>query len=302
MEENTPQPKLTKNEVLDIFAQKGFDPEYADFYWSQYSEFYDSTAQDVPDDDRLSDDALSAADDGLSWYALYKEIGHPESWCIKACDFGINECGKVDSLEDIADCLIGIYSDQYEVDKEIAAEELRRHCNFIAAKFGKSELYMRFFYEWYEGGDGGSRYLKTYDELEQSYLNAISEGKDDSFAHFFATKSLVLGVGAWRLAEAKEQLEQEGRDNEYISSYLWKYEKEIVEHGDPGPADHPEWWEEKVVAYMKGWEYAHTHGLDEAKFAELHEPIYLNMHHSYERIPDFEDNAIEEALRQYAKK
>lgn len=39
MEENTPQPKLTKNEVLDIFAQKGFDPKYAVFYWSQYSEF-----------------------------------------------------------------------------------------------------------------------------------------------------------------------------------------------------------------------------------------------------------------------
>lgn len=302
MEEYTPQPKLTKNEAFEIFARKGFDPRFAEFYWSQYSKFYDSTAQDDPFGDKLSDFALSAADDGLLWYALYKEIGHPESWCKKACDFGIYERGKVDSLEDIADCLIELYCDQCRVDKDIANEELKRHGNYIAAKFGKSKLYMRFFYEWYEDWSGGRNYLETYAQLEQSYLEAISEGKDDSFAHFFATKSLVLGVGAWRLAEAKEQLEQEGRDNGYISSYLWKYEKEIVEHGDPGPANHPEWWEEKVVAYMKGWEYARSHGLNEGQFAELFERIYLNFHHSTERIPDYEEKAIEEALRQYAKK
>lgn len=301
-EKFTPQPKLSKEEVLAEYAKTGLDMQYADAFWQQYSSTYDRVSEEMPEDEDNSDYALDTTKRGIPWYILYKNIGHPEKWCQMAWNFGAYEDGKTNALKDIADCLWEIIRDRF-IDKDPDFEqELRRHCNFIGKQFGKSDIYMRFFYEWYKDMSGGSEMLDHFDQMENAYNDAISKGKSEDFAYFYATWGRS---GAWRIAELREKLQKEGWDKDYIQTYLYQYADGLEEDGEEREhPDIPAYWEEKVDAIMMGWDYARKHGLDN-KFAERFRDIYLNLSHPDE-MPDYpfsevEDRAIQETLKLYGK-
>ena len=98
---------------------------------------------------------------------------------------------------------------------------------------------------------------------------------------------------------------KEGWDEDYIRTYLHRYADGLEEDGEEREhPDIPAYWEEKVDAFMKGWDYARKHNLD-IKFAERFRDIYLNLAHPDE-IPDYpfsetENKAIEETLKLYGK-
>lgn len=301
-EKFTPQPKLSKEEVLAEYAKTGLDMQYADAFWQQYSSTYDRVSEEMPEDEDNSDYALDTTKRGIPWYILYKNIGHPEKWCQMAWNFGAYEDGKTNALKDIADCLWEIIRDRF-IDKDPDFEqELRRHCNFIGKQFGKSDIYMRFFYEWYKDMSGGSEMLDHFDQMENAYNDAISKGKSEDFAYFYATWGRS---GAWRIAELREKLQKEGWDKDYIQTYLYQYADGLEEDGEEREhPDIPAYWEKKVDAIMMGWDYARKHGLDN-KFAERFRDIYLNLSHPDE-MPDYpfsevEDRAIQETLKLYGK-
>ena len=303
MEETfTPQPKLSKEEVLAEYANTGLDMQYADAFWQQYSSTFDRVSEEMPEDEDNSDYALDTTKRGIPWYILYKNIGHPEKWCQMAWNFGAYEDGKTNALKDIADCLWEIIRDRF-IDKDPDFEqELRRHCNFIGKQFGKSDIYMRFFYEWYKDMSGGSEMLVHFDQMENAYNDAISKGKSEDFAYFYATWGWS---GAWRIAELREKLQKEGWDKDYIQTYLYQYADGLEEDGEEREhPDIPAYWEEKVDALMMGWNYARKHGLDN-KFAERFRDIYLNLSHPDEMpdspLSDVEDRAIQETLKLYGK-
>lgn len=300
MEETfTPQPKLSKEEVLAEYAKTGLDMQYADAFWQQYSTTYDRGAEEEEDN---SDYALDTTKQGFPWYILYKNIGHPEKWCQMAWNFGAYENGKTDSLKDIADCLWEIIRDRFIERDPDFEQELRRHCDFIGRQFGKSDIYMRFFYEWYKDMSGGSEMLDHFDQMEHIYNDAISKGKSEDFAYFYATWGRS---GAWRIAKLREKLHDEGWDEDYIRTYLYQYADGLEADGEEREhPDIPAYWEEKVDALMKGWDYARKHGLDH-DFAEKFRDIYLNLSHPDE-MPDYpfsevEDRAIQETLKLYGK-
>jgi len=301
-EKITPQPKLSKEEVLAEYAKTGLDMQYADAFWQQYSSTYDRVSEEMPEDEDNSDYALDTTKRGIPWYILYKNIGHPEKWCQMAWNFGAYEDGKTNALKDIADCLWEIIRDRF-IDKDPDFEqELRRHCNFIGKQFGKSDIYMRFFYEWYKNMSGGSEMLDHFDQMENAYNDAISKGKSEDFAYFYATWGWS---GAWRIAELREKLQKEGWNKDYIQTYLYQYADGLEEDGEEREhPDIPAYWEEKVDALMMGWDYARKHGLDN-KFAERFRDIYLNLSHPDEMpdspLSDVEDRAIQETLKLYGK-
>ena len=236
MEETfTPQPKLSKEEVLAEYANTGLDMQYADAFWQQYSSTFDRVSEEMPEDEDNSDYALDTTKRGIPWYILYKNIGHPEKWCQMAWNFGAYEDGKTNALKDIADCLWEIIRDRF-IDKDPDFEqELRRHCNFIGKQFGKSDIYMRFFYEWYKDMSGGSEMLVHFDQMENAYNDAISKGKSEDFAYFYATWGRS---GAWRIAELREKLQKEGWDKDYIQTYLYQYADGLEEDGEE--REHPD--------------------------------------------------------------
>lgn len=308
-EKITPQPKLSKEEVLAEYANTGLDMQYADAFWQQYSSTYDRASEEMPEEEDNSDYAMDTTKQGFPWYILYKNIGHPEKWCQMAWNFGAYENGKTESLKDIADCLSEITRDQFIEHDPDFEQELRRHCDFIGKQFGKSDIYMRFFYEGYKYLDegykylsGGSEMLDHFDQMENAYNDAISKEKSEDFAYFYATWGRP---GAWRIAELREKLQKEGWDEGYIRTYLYQYAEGLEADGEEREhPDIPAYWEEKVDALMKGWDYARKHGLDH-KFAERFRDIYLNLSHPDE-MPDYpfsevEDRAIQETLKLYGK-
>ncbi len=283
MEERyTPQPKLGKEVVLAEYAKTGLNMQYAEFFWQQYSATYDRVSEEMPEDEDNSDYALDTTKRGIPWYILYKNIGHPEKWCQMAWDFGAYEDGKTDSLKDMADCLWMIIRDRFIEHDTDFEQELRRHCDFIGERFGKSRIYMRFFYEWYEDLSGGSEMLDHFRDMEFRYNDAISKGKSEDFAYFYATWGRSE---AWRIAELRERLKEEGRDEDYIRTYLYHYADALEEDGEERKhPDIPAYWEEKVNAYMKGWEYTQGSGKsfspkEMEKFISIYVDVYLQASH-----------------------
>ena len=298
----TPQPKLSKEAVLAEYSKTGFGPEYAEAFWQQYSDTSDRASEGMPEDEDNSDYALNTTKQGIPWYILYKNIGHPEIWCQMAWNFGAFEDANTDSLKDIADCLWEIARVRFIEHDPDFEQELKRHCDYIGKQFGKSDLYMRFFYEGYENMDGGSEMLDHFRDMENAYNDAISQGKSEDFAYFYARWGRY---GAWRIAELREKLHKEGWDEDYIRVYLNEYANGLENNGEEREhPDIPAWWEEKVDALMMGWDYARKNGLDKT-FAIRFRDVYLNLAHPDE-IPDdpfseVKQKAIEETLKIYGK-
>ena len=292
------QPKLSKENVYAEYAKNGFSPLYAEIYWKHYSSIYDEL--DGSEDD--SDWALESARYGLEWYILYKENGHPESWCEDAFSFGCGSWHVEFTLENIAECLFDIYS-KHCINPETrsqAEEELHRHCDYIARAFGKSPVFMRFFREWYEEGSGGRDLIEEFERMESLYNEAISKGKDDDFAYFYATWP---GRDAWHMAEVRESLIKDGWDKDYVNMYLHQYEEGLLTDGrerqDPAV---PMFWEEEVIAYMRGWDYARKHQCPHG-FIGMFQHVFLCLTYKNSDIPSSIDDetVIEEMKERYTE-
>ena len=291
---------LSKEEVLVEFAKTGLNAEYADVFAQKYVDEYETWI----DYDNASDNAMKCVKNGFRWFALYKEIGYQELWCESAYSFG---CSIVDidiSLDNEIVCMREIVEDlsydsfeTFQTTKEI---EFNKHFCHIKKAYGKDDVFMRFYIEYVQ--DFGFNYdmLDTVSQQAFSYNYAISEGKSDDFAYFYAT---FCGYEAWRVAELREKLQMEGWDEDYVRLYVIKYAEGLAEDGEEREhPDIPAWWEEKVDAYMKGWDYARKNNYDD-KFAERFQITYLNLSHP-DDIPTFpfsevEDRAVEETIKLY---
>ena len=133
--------------------------------------------------------------------------------------------------------------------------------------------------------------------MVDSYQIAIDEGKDDDFAYYYATKCLSLcnSITAWYMAEQRERFRKEGFDEDYINTYLWKFEKQLEDHGFSDR--YPEWWEMYLSAYMKGWDYARKHGLD-SRFADVYSRETTSIDYN-QSDPKADEKALERALEWY---
>ncbi len=287
------QPKLSREDVLAEYAKTGLSPLYAEIYWKHYSSIYDEL--DGSDDD--SDWALESARYGLEWYIRYKEIGHPDSWCEEAFHYGSGSWYVEFTLENMAECLYETYL-KHRINPESrsqAEEELHRHCDYIARTFGKSPVFMRLFREWYEGGSGGRDLIEEFERMESLYNEAIAKGKDDDFAYFYATWP---GREAWHLAEVRESLQKDGWDEDYVGMYLHQYEEGLLTDGRKrqNPAV-PTFWEEEVIAYMRGWDYARKHQHPH-EFIKMFQNVFLNLAYKDSNAPTaIDDDAVIEEMK-----
>lgn len=223
-------------------------------------------------------------------------------WCQVAWNFGRLEPNQEITIEMDADCLKKAYELHWKESHDEAKCELERHCIFVAKKFNKSSIFMRFYREWNEGLSGGSDMLSHFDEMELSYNDAISKGKDDDFAYYYATGEWDLPTN-WRMAETREKLKTLGWDEGYIFEYLEKYRDGIYNNGiERSHPDIPTDWEVNIIAYMNGWDYARKNNLDK-HFVDVYQNVYLNAYYADnpEVIPwdRFDAFVLDIALRRY---
>lgn len=309
-EEFNPQPKLSKEAVLEEYAKAGFDPRFADFFWEKYSSTYDDISRDSPYDDDNSDYALSTVKDGMPWYIAYHAIGHPEEWCLKAYHYGAYAPNRKFEFADYAECLREVYRDFIskavkERDKEAeeaANAELRRNCDFIGKMFGKGDVYMRAFYDKYEGLTDDEAGIEEYDEIERAYDEAIEKGKDSDFAYYYGTMAATKSrEDAWRIAEIRERLQREGRDEYYVMLYLILYSENLSKYGmDWEHHDNPVPWERAVTACMNVWDYVRWSGFkdisrqEQLRFYNIYMDVYMTA-----AYPDSMENAPAESIDAY---
>lgn len=310
------QPKLSRESALVEYTKTGLKSDYNEVFWQKYSSLYDKYLKDKWEEGSISDDALCTTIDGMQWYVRYREIGHPEDWCLKAWDYGAYEAGKEYELSDYAYCLLYVYGDRWlEASRSNdntavlrVKKELKKHCDFIGLEFGKSSIYCRFFYEWFEDIPGGSieMLLERLDSMERAYFYAIEKGKSEDFAYYYATEDTPDN---WRFAELRDSLLKEGRDEAYVDEYLYRYEVGLLEDGEEREhPDHPTSWEIKVMAYMKAWDYVRNSEInwdykEKTRFIDIYMNEYLNASSPDhpERIPwdRFEEYVMDRALKRF---
>ena len=265
MEKNSTHKLLSKKEILAEFANTAFDAHFADFFYDRFFDEFEVWA----DYDNPNEMALKCVRHGLTWYALYHQMGHHEQWCKAAYEFGCEGVQSDHSLENEVICMSAIADDlsynSPEIYEATRGTEYAKHFSHVKESYNKDDVFMRFYseYVWEFGFDHDI--LDTVSQQAYSYKYALSEGKTSDFAYFYATWGRY---GAWQTAELRERLQEEGWDEDYIRTYLYQYADALEEDGEEREhPDIPAYWEEKVEAFMKGWDYARKHNLD-IKFAD----------------------------------
>lgn len=185
---NRPQTKLSMDEVLKAYAETGIDPssEYGYVFWERYNLVYFTPwGASIPTKDK-SDYALVVAIRGMPWFILYARAGHPEQWCFLAWRYGAYRQRSGFGFEDFSECLWEVYRECHE--KALKSEtrnavkkvniELRRHCDYLKQRFGKSDVYMRLFFNCYKKMQGGADNIPFIEQKEREYNDTINKEKD----------------------------------------------------------------------------------------------------------------------------
>ena len=311
MEKNSTQKPLSKEEILAKFANTGFDARFADFFYERYLDEFEVWE----DYDNPNEWALKCVEHGLTWYSLYHQIGHHEQWCKAAYGFGCEGVQIDVSLESEIECMAEVTARVKSHSKELFIStkdsEFAKHFDHIKKQYKMDGIFILFYSE-YAKEFGLDRdicdivyMLDIVSRKTRAYTDAIERMKSEDFASYYATLIDINSEQAWKVAELRESLQKEGWDEDYIQTYLYQYTNALEEDGEEREhPDIPAYWEDKVYAFMKGWDYARKHNLD-IRFAESFRDIYLNLAHP-DDIPDYpfsetENKAIEETLKLYGK-
>ena len=286
MEENYTQKLLSKEEILAEFANTGVDARFADFFYDRYLDEFEVWE----DYDNPNEMALKCVKHGLTWYALYKQIGHHEQWCKAAYEFGC-EAIEIDvSLENVIECMAEVTErvESHSKDLFISTKdsEYAKHFEHIKKHYQKDGIFM-FFYSEYAKEFGFDRdMLDIVSRKTRAYTDAISEQ-------------------AWELTELRERLMKEGEDEFYVDVCLRKSAELVDEYG----SEIPEHKTKEVKAYMNAWDL--TRGSDfqkssleeKKRFIDIYVNVYMNA--SYPENPKaipwdrFDDFVLDIAKRRF---
>ena len=300
MEENPTQKLLSKEEILAEFANTGVDARFADFFYDRYLDEFEVWE----DYDNPNEMALKCVTHGLTWYALYKQIGHHERWCKAAYGFGCEGVQIDVSLENEIECMAEVTErvEYYSKDLFISTKdsEFAKHFDRIKEQYKMDGIFMLFYSEYAKEFGFDRDMLDIVSRQTRAYTDAIERMKSEDFASYYATMVDYNSEQAWELAELRERLQKEGWDEDYIRTYLYRYADGIEEDGEEREhPDVPAYWEEKVIAYMKAWDYVRKEdsGIvpeERQKFIDTYTDVYLQASHPenpnaipWDRFDDF---------------
>ena len=112
-----------------------------------------------------------------------------------------------------------------------------------------------------------------------------------------------------RIKRQRALLKKEGWDKLYIDVYMDKYEEGLLEDGEEREhPDIPTYWETKVIAYMKAWDYVRNSEIkgdykEKTRFIDIYMNEYLNASFPDhpEKIPwdRFEEYVMDRALKRF---
>ena len=288
----------TKDELVDLYAQMKYPMEYFIKFESNYQKCYSELFSDMKDfeDDDFNDKdetiggiALQFATRYVNKFMAQLDKGHSEEWAHLVAE----------SIEDNNSLIIA--NAYNSMNPELAKQELRLYCKSL----GGDEFFEKHYLFLFEIGESWNNPLETAMEYSRIYKQQIAKGKSETFAHHYAdlmSGNEYVEIYCQKYAYAYDKALSEGKSKEYAELFAGMYGDGAANHGEREDRDIPDFWEEKVFGYMKGWEYATNNNLSN-DFIGIYENVYLNTVYadepekiSWDRLEEY---ILEEALKKY---
>lgn len=291
----------THEELKNIYASLKYPTEYFEKFESKYHECYTEwykemknyEEDDFEEGESIGNNALEYST--LSYIKRFvdeKEKGHSDEWThIVANSFEDDEERIIDES----------YSVIKSIDEELAKQELHLHCKSLC----RDELFEKHYLFLFEIGEGLNHPQEIAKKYSEIYKQQIAKGKTPVYSHQYAdlmSSNEYVEIYCEKYAFAYDKAISEGKSKMYAELFADKYGDGSANHGERENRDIPDFWEEKVFAYMNGWEYATNNNFSN-KFIGIYENIYLNTIYADEpeKIPwnRLEEYILEEALKKY---
>lgn len=280
--------KIDGELLCKAFTELNIDKEYFSLFAQRANECFADLESDCsePDNDEYS---INQAKEFIILYSTEMAKGHCHQWAYTFARniFEDKEVACREAYNAIEDPLL-------------AATELTIHATSLNSNPRFIEYYKVAFLNCY-----GSNTEQIALDYTVQFEKAIQDGKTEIYAHRFAD---LYAEDHWdinycvKYAEKYDECITNGKDEEYAKLYADKYGDGFCNYGEREDANIPEFWEEKVIGYMKGWEYARANNL-KTNFADLYENIYLNAVYSdtpektpWDRLDEY---VLEETLKKY---
>ena len=290
----------TKDELVDLYSKMKypmeyfvkFESNYQKHYLMNYSDMKDYEDDDFEDDESIGGVALQYASEYMNKFMAQLNSGHSEEWAHLVAE----------SYEDDDELIVeNAYSSMFLKLAELAKQDLRLHCKSL----GGDEFFEKHYLFLFETGEGWNNPREVAAEYSRIYKQQITDGKSEIYAHEYAnlkSKNVFVEIYCDKYAYAYDKALLEGKSNEYAELFADMYGDGAANYGEREHRDIPEFWEEKVFAYMKGWEYATNNNLSD-KFIGLYQNVYMNSIYTDEpgEIPwdRLDEYVLEEALKRY---
>ncbi len=224
------QELLQEDVLTDHYRTLGYDESYFPQYCRIYRERYKKAVdKEVPN---ASDFALYCANNFMPWYDFYLRLGHSQLWADAAGKFAADTLKPMKvTYENDPEILRLTFKKCYRVAKEAAIPELRMHCAKIAQGWGKGFPYGKRYAEMLISDADSVKAAKESDRYNRLCKRAKVAGMSDSTVWYFADLVSVSSVNpdhAWKLAQIREELLNQGYDGEDLDARMEDFKKDVT--------------------------------------------------------------------------
>lgn len=266
-------------ELKLIYLQKGFDPNFLQFFLDKYYLCFNellNDSKDYTDEDWeeegyvLHQSSLNKALDYIAIFIKQIEKGHSLEWAhLYASSI------ELDKIDDT-------YSELKETNSELAKKEIIT----VAKSISDDEIFQSYYLNLFENLANPNDRIETAKKYSELYKKALLNGKTKIYAHQYADLMVDIDedyneIYCEEYAFAYDSALTQNKDEKYARYYADLYASAITDikrrAGISENIDMLEFALLKVQAHMIAWEYAKVNKLKEIdRFIEIYVNVYLN--------------------------
>ncbi len=279
----------TEAELIKLFKQDGIAEQYFSKFLAYYKICFDDAYEDYKDwedndwdeGDSVQASALWCTNRFIKPYLELTAKGHGEEWAHEIAH----------SAEEGEKAIFFTHADLHAINPELARKELLIHAKSLGGDVFFEKHYI-FLFEVVAEPEGR---IETAQQYSKIYKEEIAKGKSAVYAHQYAD---LISEGEFHETYCKEyafafdKAIGKNKSNEYAKVFADKYANSLVDikmrYGISEDQEMIDFAIEKVNAFMKAWEYAKEHRLNDFnRFAEIYENEHFNVYFPNEIAPDW---------------
>jgi hypothetical protein len=300
----------TESELMAIYEENKFDKRYFSNFVAYYQLCFDelySDMKDYEDDDFEPGDSIQASALSISIDYMHSFIeminkGHGQTWAHQMAH----------SCEEVERAAFYTYFDIRAENPEQAEKEMLIYCKNING----DELFQKYFFYLLRELENPDYIVEKATTYSNTYKEQIKKGKSEIYAHeyanLYADNEFVQSY-CESYAYAYDKSLQEGKSEEYARRFADLYSNRIGENysrlSDALKDEDFNFWHEKMIGNMKGWEYATENKLSDIEsFIDLYDNTHINTYYADEPLSpkmsneEIDKMILEKTLERYEKR